>query len=157
MADFYNCTSWIQRFQTDITGVLNNAEISLTEALSQIDETRLNSRNSQTTEFVFTGADAKYRFKKVLRPSEESFTMEGKEGHFEHLPSFKTRFLSRINAKDLLFSEFVAFYDYVGEESKEIYDVFEEKTDKIPLSKETSVLAETKMPEYILCNQNRRM
>ena len=132
--------------------VATHQQISLTEAYSLSDPREIRDLSSSPVVYCNTNPDAKTIFIKVREPSEQSFTAADQSGHFEMSYNVVTRHKCRMNGEDLLLSETASHYNFVGEEeSKQLFPVYSNHLDKIPLS-ETESISKSKLPELILCS-----
>ena len=131
-------------------------QISLTEAFSLSETKKFREFASAPVIFCNTNPDAKTVFVKVNEPSEQSFTAVGKNGHFEVGFNIVTRHKIRLNGNDLLLCETAAHYQYVGnEESKQLFAVYNNNLDRIPLSDIDNIAKSSKMPELIICSNGQ--
>ena len=134
--------------------LFDHAEVSLTEALVLLDNNKLNTKASSVVEFVYTGPNFQKCFRKRTDPVDNCFSNESMRTEFyECLETNVSRFLKRMNGKDLLLCEVATGYDYVGsDKSEELFDVYKHKMDKITDTEEQCVTNGSFYPEYILCN-----
>ena len=131
-------------------------QISLTEAFSLSETKKFREFSSTPVIYCNTDPDAKTVFIKVNEPSDQSFTAVGKSGHFEIGYNIVTRHKIRLNGNDLLLCETAANYQYVGkEESKQLFSVYNNNLDKIPLSEADNISRSFKLPEMILCSNGQ--
>ena len=134
------------------TDLLHHSCISPTEVVCLADEVIKNVKTSSSIEYVYTGPDVMSLFKKVDKKTDKSFSVDGLANIFlEPLESKVTKYFKRLNGLDLLLSEFVVFYDFLGDEKSESqYEVYKEKLDKIEDSLATSVMGKEALPELIV-------
>ena len=133
-------------------GLLHHSNISLAEVVCLTDEVIKNVKTSSSIDYVYTGPDVMSLFKKVDRKTDKSYSVDGQANMFLELQESKvTRYFQRLNGLDLLLSEFVVFYDFLGDEKSEAqYEVYREKLDKIEDSTEISVMGKEALPELII-------
>ena len=133
--------------------LIEHCEVPLTEALVLLDETKLNIKASSGVEYVRTGMNNHPTFKKRRDPMGNCFTLENQtQNYFECLETFVSRFLKRINGKDLLLCEVATYYDYVGsEKSDELFEVYKNKIDRIELTEDQCVTGAF-YPKFILAD-----
>ena len=134
--------------------LIDHQEFSLTEALVLLDNNKLNNKSSSAVEFVWTGPDYKLSFKKTKDPSANSFTLENNlEDHYERLETVVSRFLRRLNGKELLLCEVATKYEFVGStKSEELFEVYKNKLHQISDTEDTCVTGKALYPELILCD-----
>lgn len=135
----------------EITKLLASHRIvPLTEFLFLSDPHRFKDIFSSSTEFVSTYPERKSIFRKVTIPTDETFYVEGK-GHFELLSNNIARHFCRLNAIELLLVETVLWFDLMPKQpGSEIYELYKDKTSKIPTGTVTGIY-NTLLPTYILC------
>ena len=136
--------------------VATHQQMSLTEAYSLSDPRKFRELSSSPVVYCNTNPDAKTIFTKVRQPSEESFTADEINGHFEVSYNVVTRHKRRMNGEELLLSEIASHYQYVGEEeSKKLYPVYSNNLDQIPVSEAENISKSLKLPELILCDNKQ--
>ena len=141
--DYYSCRE---------AGLNGHIKIHLSEAFSQIESYKLNTRSSDTSEFVYTGSSPSVLLKKVKQLNENCFQADGDGSFYEIKQTAVTRYCQRVNGRSLLLSEVVCHYDFCGkEDSATKYEVFKDKLEKIPTSDILAVVGDEKLPELILC------
>ena len=130
---------------------MSHTKISLGEVLNLIDSNKLNVKTSVKTEFVYTSPEVRLLMKKVTKGTENTFQMVGDSNFYEIQETFLTRYFKKQNGHQLLFAEFVVFFDFLGTEaSKPKYEAFNTREDKIEKS-DTQCIKETdKIPSLIL-------
>ena len=132
--------------------VATHQQISLTEAYSLSDPRKFRELSSSPVIYCNTNPDAKTTFIKVREPTEQSFTADEINGHFEISYNVVKRHKCRMNGEGLLLSETASMYSYVGEaESKKLFPVYCDHLDKIPQS-ETESISKSRLPDLILCS-----
>ena len=131
-------------------GLHSHVKIPLSEAYSLIDNNKLKTRSSRTSEFVFTGSSPSVLLKRVPQATENCFRYEGDGAFYEMQETIVTRYCQRLNGRDLLLSEVACHYDFIGKESEAKYEVFHDRLDKIPSSDIEAVVGDQKLPELII-------
>ena len=145
-------------FERGDTGVIGHEEITLTEALSLSDSTKLNIKTSSSMQFVNTRPEANSVFKKVKERNGDCYTSTDEGCFYQIQQNFVTRYFKRINGRDLLLSEFAVYYDFCGEEESEnLYKVYQDKLDLIKESDQCSVSTKDPLPDLILLNNKQVM
>ena len=130
----------------------SHSQVSLHEAYSLVDARHLRDISSPPCVFVNTNMDAQSTFLRVNEKTETSYQAEGSNDHFEQQFNIVSRHNSRLNGHPLLLVETACLYEYVGSsESQELFEVYRNQLDKIPVS-ETSYTAspEEMMPSLLL-------
>ena len=128
-------------------------KIPLSEAFSQVDMNKRQTRSSHPTQYVYVGPEPSVLLKKVQKMGDDCFHEEGTNKIYEVQQTMVTRYFQRMNGEFILLSELCCYYDYCGQKSEEIYQAYGDKLDRIPNSDCNSVDGR-KLPEYILC-QNK--
>ena len=144
---------------SNIEGIVEHKEMTLSEALVEAEGTKLRVNASSKIEFVNTRSDIQSIFKKAKEESEFCYKVEGDDSTmYELQETYVTRFFKSLNSQDLLLCEYVVHYDFVGsEKSKNLFDVFAQKLDKIEQSDTKSVLGDANLPEMIICSNGQVM
>ena len=136
--------------------LIDHKEVSLTEALVLLDSNKLNIKTSSGIVYVYTGPNWEQKnFKKRAQPKGNCFTQANQPANdfYECLETMVTRFLRRMNGKDLLLCEMATGYEYVGaDKSQELYDVYRSKIHKIEDNVEQCITSGAFYPEMILCD-----
>ena len=135
---------------------------SLIELFALADARKIQDINSSPTEFVDTMVAKDQKFRKVKEETDDSYKFEGSDKFFELLSSNVSRHKQRKNGEHLLLAETCMHYDYVGRaKSEEMYDIFDKRLDKVPLSEVESIYEDTEgkklMPEFIICSNRQVM
>ena len=138
------------------TVVATHQQISLTEAYSLSDPKKFRDIASLPVIYCNTDPDARTVFTKVSAPSDQSFTANGQNGHYELCYNVVTRHKCRINGENLLLCETAAHYEYVGdEESKKLFPVYSTNLEKIAFSDTENISKSHKLPDLILCSNKQ--
>ena len=135
---------------------------SLIELYALADPKKIQDINSSPTEFVDCTVAGDSKFRKVKEETDETYKFEGTDGFFELLSSNILRHKQRRNGKHLLLAETCMNYDFLGKaKSKEVYEIFDKRLDKIPQADVKSIYEDTDgkklMPEYILSSNSHVM
>ena len=142
---------------TEISELLSShSVVPLTEFLSLSDENKIKDIYSTPIEFVSTFMTRKAIFRKIPVRNEDAYQVPGK-GYFEALSSNIKRHTERINGEHLILVESVLWYDVLTKkQSSEIFQLYKDKTDKIPKS-EIIGIYNTALPMYILSKNQKVM
>ena len=132
--------------------VSNHSECSLVEVIAMMDKNKLNVKSSSRNEFVYTAMNRNLLFKKVWFQTESSYTVAGRPNeHYELQESFLSRYSRRQNGLQLCLSEFVVWYDYSGSsKSEQIFELYDNKLEKIKVSDVETLDNNCKLPEFII-------
>ena len=136
--------------------LIQHKEVSLSEALVLLDNNKLNTKASSGVQFVYTGPGFEGNsFKKRKEPVGNCFTLSNQPANsfYERLETMVSRFIRRMNGKDLLLCEVVTYYEYVGpNKSEELFEVYKNKIDRIEDTTEQCITNGAFYPEIILCD-----
>ena len=145
-------------FEKGDTGIIGHEEITLTEALSLSDSTKLRVKTSSSVEFVNTKPEANSIFKKVVTKIGDCYSATNDGSFYQIQENFVSRYFKRINGRDLLLCEFIVFFDFCGEEESEnLYKLYKDKVDLIKESDKCSVTTKDPLPEFILIGNKNVM
>ena len=145
--------SKVQISSNEIEHLSNSHHIgSVLELLAYSDSRKINQINSTPIVWVDTSNHPNQRFKKVLEESETTYKLDDKEVFFEPEYSNRLRHHLRLNGVNVLLSEYVVYYDFMGaSQSQPIYQIYENNLDKIANSEIRSIFDESEyLPIYIL-------
>ena len=131
----------------------SHRKISLIELFALADARKSQDINSSPTEFVDCMVARDQKFRKVKEETDESYKFDGSDGFFELLSSNVSRHKLRKNGEHLLLAETCMNYEYMGRaKSEEMFDIFDQRIDKIPLSNVESIYEANQgkkaMPEF---------
>ncbi len=131
----------------------SHVKVSLGEAYSLVDNSKLRVKSSCPTEFVYVGSDSSVLLKKVTTVTDDCFKVEGENGYYEVQETIVSRFFKKLNGENLTLAETATHYEFIGKDkSKSHYEVFIDKLDKIPASTFKSVSGDQNLPELIICS-----
>ena len=82
-----------------LNGTSSHHQISIFEAFSLYEATKLKEVSCTSTVYINTNPDRKQNFKKVTQATETSFRVEGESGHYELLSNIASRHNMRRNAQ----------------------------------------------------------
>ena len=138
------------------TPIIQHNEVSLTEALVLLDSSKLNIKASSGVKWVYTGPKFESNsFKKRKEPMGNCYTLANQPANsfFERLETMVSRFLRRMNGKDLLLCEVATGYEYLGpNKSEELFEVYKNKIDSIEDTAEQCILNGSLYPDIIICD-----
>ena len=134
-------------------GLHSHTKSPLSEVFAQVDMSKLQTRSSHPTQYVFVGSEPSVLLKKVQDMGDDCFRMEGTNTMYQVQQTIVSRYFQRMNGESILLCELSCYYDYCGQKSEEIYQAYGDKLERIPNSDHNSVDGR-KLPQYILC-QNK--
>ena len=134
-------------------GLHSHIKTPLSEVFAQVDMSKLQTRSSHPTQYVFVGSEPSVLLKKVQKMEDDCFHVEGTNNMYQVQQTMVTRYFQRMNGESILLCELSCYYDYCGQKSEEIYQAYGDKLERIPTSDYNSVDGR-KLPQYILC-QNK--
>ena len=131
----------------------SHVKVSLGEAYSLLENSKLRVKSSCPTEFVYVGSDSSVLLKKATTVTDECFKVEGENGFYEVQETFVSRYFKRLNGDSVTLAEMATYYEFIGKEkSQSHYEVFIDKLDKIPASSFKSVSGDENLPDLIICS-----
>ena len=133
--------------------LFSHSEISFAEAISLFDKTKSRVQNSSTVSYVNAKSKRRICFKKAKQESTNMFKLQDSSEMYTMMKNIISRHFSRLNGSKLVLAETVSWYTFAGEEkSKEVYDLFKDAIEKIPLSDVECIAGGECLPTFLLCN-----
>ena len=130
--------------------LLSHRLVNLSEALSLSDKTKRRIKASSPSQFVNAKPNRLAIVKKAVVPSPNNYKLDRSNDYFEVVPDYITRHFNKTNGNNLLV-ETCLWYQYIGqEESKKVFELYNERLDRVPDSEVKSVMGGF-LPKFLLC------